>query len=69
MSPSQQDIGGNHNGGTTSYENHTSHAGPYPGDETPTNATGSEMLLRWIQFGVFRQVVARAAVTAAAARN
>jgi alpha-glucosidase (family GH31 glycosyl hydrolase) len=52
------DIGGNHNGGTTSYENHTAgKPGPYPGDELPSNKTGAEMLLRWIQFGVVSPIL------------
>jgi len=50
------DIGGNHNGGTTGYDKHGQPAGPYPGDEDPKNTTGSEMLLRWIQFGVFSPI-------------
>eukprot|EP00947_MAST-08B_sp_MAST-8B-sp1_P003082 g3082.t1 len=53
------DIGGNHNGGTTGYDKHnnTPTFGPFPGDEAPNNATGSEMLLRWIQFGVFSPIL------------
>jgi len=31
--------------------------GPWPGDENPKNLTGSEMLLRWIQFGVFSPIL------------
>lgn len=50
------DIGGNHNGGTTGYDTHGAPIGPYPGDEDPTNFTGSEMLLRWIQFGAMSPI-------------
>merc|ERR1711988_613486 len=50
------DIGGNHNGGTTGYDKHGTPVGPYPGDENPKNITGSEMLLRWIQFGAFSPI-------------
>lgn len=53
------DIGGNHNGGYSGYEPkvHKYKPGPYPGDEDPANKTGSEMLLRWIQFGVFSPIL------------
>eukprot|EP00928_Gymnodinium_smaydae_P019955 TRINITY_DN17695_c0_g1_i1.p1 TRINITY_DN17695_c0_g1~~TRINITY_DN17695_c0_g1_i1.p1 ORF type:complete len:875 (-),score=72.71 TRINITY_DN17695_c0_g1_i1:168-2792(-) len=51
------DIGGNHNGGTTGYDKHGHPAGPWPGDEDPKNHTGSEMLLRWIQFGAFSPIL------------
>ena len=53
------DIGGNHNGGYSGYEpkQHRPKPGPYPGDEDPKNHTGSEMLLRWIQFGVFSPIL------------
>ena len=52
------DIGGNHNGGYSGYEPKTEKPipGAYPGDEIPTNRTGSEMLLRWLQFGCFSPI-------------
>eukprot|EP00948_MAST-09A_sp_MAST-9A-sp1_P002799 g2799.t1 len=53
------DIGGNHNSGYSGYEPGTKKPIPpaYPGDENPSNTTGSEMLLRWIQFGVFSPIL------------
>ena len=53
------DIGGNHNSGYSGYEPGTKKPIPpaFPGDEDPKNVTGSEMLLRWIQFGAFSPIL------------
>ena len=52
--PCSHDIGGNHNGqGCCNGE------GPAccPGDEDPTNFTGSELLLRWMQHGAVSPIL------------
>jgi alpha-glucosidase (family GH31 glycosyl hydrolase) len=52
------DIGGNHNGGYSGYEPVPGTVPKlYPGDENPNNSTGSEMLLRWLQFGTFSPIL------------
>eukprot|EP01050_Picozoa_sp_SAG11_P013580 SAG11_NODE_1597_length_4611_cov_2.534131_2_plen_1029_part_00 len=47
------DIGGFHNGTVIKG---FAKGFPYEGDEDPTNATGSEMYLRWLQFAVFSPI-------------
>lgn len=52
------DIGGNHDGGYSGYEPKPGVIPKlYPGDENPDNSTGSEMLLRWLQFGTFSPIL------------
>eukprot|EP00941_MAST-03F_sp_MAST-3F-sp1_P005812 g5812.t1 len=53
------DIGGNHNSGYSGYQPDPSKPTniPFPGDENPMNRTGSEMLLRWIQFGALSPIL------------